>query len=128
MARFTTTLDLYGGVLWSGELQGFIIHERVPSKGKSQDRSQLSRPQRNSKTETRARARRRAWVLRAEENVADLPITAAAGSAHYLSAQTHPQRNSNSKTVYAYVSAVRVRALHQHPLVCDVPARATALG
>ena len=28
---FTTALGLYGGVLWSGELQGFIIHERVPS-------------------------------------------------------------------------------------------------
>jgi hypothetical protein len=24
MALFTTALDLYGGVLWSGELQGFI--------------------------------------------------------------------------------------------------------
>ena len=31
MALFTTTLDLYGGVLWSGELQGFIIHEMVPT-------------------------------------------------------------------------------------------------
>jgi hypothetical protein len=31
MALFTTTLDLYGGVLWSGELQGFIIHEMMPS-------------------------------------------------------------------------------------------------
>jgi hypothetical protein len=31
MALFTTTLDLYGGVLWSGELQGFIIHETVPT-------------------------------------------------------------------------------------------------
>jgi hypothetical protein len=31
MALFTTTLDLYGGVLWSGELQGFIIHERMPN-------------------------------------------------------------------------------------------------
>jgi hypothetical protein len=29
MALFTTTLGLYGGVLWSGELQGFIIHEAV---------------------------------------------------------------------------------------------------
>jgi hypothetical protein len=29
MALFTTALDLYGGVLWSGELQlqGLIIHE-----------------------------------------------------------------------------------------------------
>jgi hypothetical protein len=26
MALFTTALGLYGGVLWSGELQGFIIH------------------------------------------------------------------------------------------------------
>ena len=26
MAFFTTALGLYGGVLWSGELQGFIIH------------------------------------------------------------------------------------------------------
>jgi hypothetical protein len=24
---FTTALGLYGGVLWSGEFQGFIIHE-----------------------------------------------------------------------------------------------------
>jgi hypothetical protein len=31
MALFTTALGLYGGVLWSGELQGFIIHETVPS-------------------------------------------------------------------------------------------------
>jgi hypothetical protein len=30
MAPFTTTLDLYGGVLWSGELQGFIVHEVIP--------------------------------------------------------------------------------------------------
>jgi hypothetical protein len=29
MALFTTALGLYGGVLWSGELQGFIIHETV---------------------------------------------------------------------------------------------------
>jgi hypothetical protein len=28
---FTTTLRLYGGVLWSGELQGFIIHEMMPT-------------------------------------------------------------------------------------------------
>jgi hypothetical protein len=27
MALFTTTLGLYGGVLWSGDLQGFIIHD-----------------------------------------------------------------------------------------------------
>jgi hypothetical protein len=33
MALFTTALDLYGGVLWSGELQGFIIHEGVPIIG-----------------------------------------------------------------------------------------------
>jgi hypothetical protein len=31
MAFFTTALDLYGGVLWSGELQGFNIRERVPA-------------------------------------------------------------------------------------------------
>jgi hypothetical protein len=28
---FTTALGLYGGVLWSGELQGFIVHERIPT-------------------------------------------------------------------------------------------------
>jgi hypothetical protein len=27
---FTTALGLYGGVLWSGELQGFIIHKMMP--------------------------------------------------------------------------------------------------
>jgi hypothetical protein len=31
MAFFTTTLGLYGGVLRSGELQGFIIHETMPN-------------------------------------------------------------------------------------------------
>jgi hypothetical protein len=31
MELFTTTLDLYGGVLWSGELQGFIIQQMMPS-------------------------------------------------------------------------------------------------
>ena len=30
MALFTTALGLYGGVLWSGELQGFIIHQMMP--------------------------------------------------------------------------------------------------
>jgi hypothetical protein len=30
MALFTTTLGLYGGVLWCGELQGFITHEMMP--------------------------------------------------------------------------------------------------
>ena len=36
MALFTTALGLYGGVLWSGEFQGFIIHELVPvSKAKA---------------------------------------------------------------------------------------------
>jgi hypothetical protein len=30
MALFTTALGHYGGVLWSGELQGFILHEMVP--------------------------------------------------------------------------------------------------
>ena len=33
MVLFTTALDLYGGVLWSGELQGFIIHQMMPSGG-----------------------------------------------------------------------------------------------
>jgi hypothetical protein len=31
MELFTTTLDLYGGVLWSGELQGFIIQQMMPT-------------------------------------------------------------------------------------------------
>jgi hypothetical protein len=31
LALFTTALGLYGGVLWSGELHGFIIHEAVPN-------------------------------------------------------------------------------------------------
>jgi hypothetical protein len=31
MALFTTALGLYGGVLWSCELQGFIVHEMVPT-------------------------------------------------------------------------------------------------
>ena len=35
MALFTTTLDLYGGVLWSGELQGFIIHQTMPNASAS---------------------------------------------------------------------------------------------
>jgi hypothetical protein len=30
MAFFTTALGLNGGVLWSGELQGLIVHEMVP--------------------------------------------------------------------------------------------------
>jgi hypothetical protein len=33
MALFTTALGLYGGVLWSDELRGFIIHETVPTPG-----------------------------------------------------------------------------------------------
>jgi hypothetical protein len=33
MEIFTTALGLYGGVLWSGELQGFIVHEMVPTEG-----------------------------------------------------------------------------------------------
>jgi hypothetical protein len=33
MALFTTTLGLYGGVLWNGELQGFIIHQMMPTNG-----------------------------------------------------------------------------------------------
>jgi hypothetical protein len=28
-ALFTTALDLYGGVLWSGELLRFVLHEMV---------------------------------------------------------------------------------------------------
>ena len=35
MALFTTALGLYGGVLWSGELQGFITHEMVPIEGRA---------------------------------------------------------------------------------------------
>jgi hypothetical protein len=31
---FTTALGLYGGVLWSGERQGFVIHEAVPADGR----------------------------------------------------------------------------------------------
>jgi hypothetical protein len=31
MALFTTALGLYGGVLWSGELEGFIIHQMMPN-------------------------------------------------------------------------------------------------
>jgi hypothetical protein len=31
MALFTTALDLYGGVLRSGELQGFIAHQMMPT-------------------------------------------------------------------------------------------------
>jgi hypothetical protein len=31
MALFTMALGPYGGVLWSGELQGFIIHEMMPT-------------------------------------------------------------------------------------------------
>jgi hypothetical protein len=32
MTLFSTALGLYGGVLWSGELQGFIVllHEAAP--------------------------------------------------------------------------------------------------
>jgi hypothetical protein len=35
MALFTTALGLYGGVLWSGELQGFIVHEMMPGMGRA---------------------------------------------------------------------------------------------
>jgi hypothetical protein len=31
MSLFTTALGLYGGGLWSGELQGFILHEMMPT-------------------------------------------------------------------------------------------------
>jgi hypothetical protein len=40
MTLFTTALGLYGGVLWSGELQGFIIHEAVPTTGHIQAQNQ----------------------------------------------------------------------------------------
>jgi hypothetical protein len=33
VALFTTALALYGGALWSCELQGFIVHEMMPSFG-----------------------------------------------------------------------------------------------
>jgi hypothetical protein len=33
MTRFTTALALYGGLLWSGELQGFIIHKMMLTYG-----------------------------------------------------------------------------------------------
>jgi hypothetical protein len=33
MEHFTTALGLYGGVLWSGDLQGSILHEMIPSTG-----------------------------------------------------------------------------------------------
>ena len=32
---FTTALGLYGGVLWSGELQGPILHETIPNTGQN---------------------------------------------------------------------------------------------
>jgi hypothetical protein len=38
MALFTTALDLHGGVLWSGELQGFIAHDMMPSGGRKRSR------------------------------------------------------------------------------------------
>jgi hypothetical protein len=44
MALFTTTLGLYGGVLWSGELQGFIIHQMMPSATNERVRAVLPRP------------------------------------------------------------------------------------
>jgi hypothetical protein len=31
MPLFTTALDLFGGVLWSGKPQGFISHEMLPT-------------------------------------------------------------------------------------------------
>jgi hypothetical protein len=33
VALFPTALGLYGVVLWSGELQGFIVHEMMPGPG-----------------------------------------------------------------------------------------------
>jgi hypothetical protein len=41
MALFTTALDLYGGVLWSGELQGFIIQQMMPAVTYEQMHSKL---------------------------------------------------------------------------------------
>jgi hypothetical protein len=40
MALFTTALGLYGGVLWSGELQGFIVHEMMPTAAAGPRRGQ----------------------------------------------------------------------------------------
>jgi hypothetical protein len=31
MALFPTALDIYSGVLWGGELQGFVIHGMMPA-------------------------------------------------------------------------------------------------
>jgi hypothetical protein len=33
MTLFTTALGLYGGVLWSGELHGIILHRPCPTQG-----------------------------------------------------------------------------------------------
>jgi hypothetical protein len=44
MALFTTALGLYGGVLWSGELQGFIIHQMVPTPGNRESRCEVPPP------------------------------------------------------------------------------------
>jgi hypothetical protein len=40
MELFTTTSGLYGGVLWSGELQGFIIHQMMPTGSAALPRTQ----------------------------------------------------------------------------------------
>jgi hypothetical protein len=41
MPLFTTALGLYGGVLWIDELQGFIIHEMVPTSDTTRERCRL---------------------------------------------------------------------------------------
>jgi hypothetical protein len=41
---FTTALGLYGGVLWSGELQGPIIHEAVPTRSPCRRRTRPQAP------------------------------------------------------------------------------------
>jgi hypothetical protein len=35
---FTAALGLYGGVLWSGELQGTILYEMAPTSRRVSDR------------------------------------------------------------------------------------------
>jgi hypothetical protein len=62
MALFTTTLGLYGGVLWSGgELQGFIAHETVPVRS-----AQCLVPSASARAVSRARSAAKADAARAE--------------------------------------------------------------
>jgi hypothetical protein len=42
---FTTALDLHGGVLWSGEFQGLVIHELVPKTHRQGQAERDNRPQ-----------------------------------------------------------------------------------